>query len=194
MEQANTKELVSSNSFADLKIIAKPNMKTLGPKLRGDVPKVAAKLSETDGSDIVMKLESEGVYRLKIENKTIELTGDDVLFKTELPENIVSADFDGGSVFVDTELTKEILSEAMSRELIRRIQDMRKDLDLDVEANIQVFLECSTEFHDLIKTFLGFISHEVRAEKFVFDSMQGDYTKEWDIDDEDVKITIKLLK
>jgi isoleucyl-tRNA synthetase len=194
MEQANTKELISSNSFADLQIIAKPNMKTLGPKLRGDVPKVAAKLSETDGADVVMMLESEGIYRLEIEDKTVELTGDDIVFETELPENIVSADFEGGSVFIDTELTKEILSEAMSRELIRRIQDMRKDLDLDVEANIQVFLECKVEFRDLIKTFLGFISHEVRAEKFVFDRIEGDYTKEWDIDGEEVEITIKLLK
>ena len=105
---------------------------------------------------------------MEIEDKTIPLTSQDIVFETELPENIVTAEFEGGSVFVDTELTKEILSESMARELIRRIQDMRKDLDLDVEANIQVFLECSVQFRDLIKTFLGFISHEVRADKFVF--------------------------
>jgi isoleucyl-tRNA synthetase len=85
----------------------------------------------------------------------------------------------------------EILSESMARELIRRIQDMRKDMDLDVESNIQVFLECSKQFRELIKTFLGFISHEVRAEKFIFNPGENGYTKRWNIEDEEVIITIK---
>ncbi len=191
MEQANTKELVSSNYFEDIKIIAKPNLKTLGPKLRGEVPKVASKLVEVDGADVVKALESEDKYEVMIDDEIIVLKRDDILFDTELPENIVTADFEGGSVFVDTELTMEILSESMARELIRRIQDMRKDMDLDVESNIQVFLECSKQFRELIKTFLGFISHEVRAEKFIFNPGENGYTKRWNIEDEEVIITIK---
>ena len=191
LEQANTKELISSNNFENLRINAKPNLKTLGPKLRGDVPKVAFKLDEADGSEIINALESEGKYEVEIEGKNIELTTADILFETELPENIVTADFEKGSIFVDTELTREILSESMARELIRRIQDMRKDLDLDVEANIQVYLECSEQFRELIKPFLGFISQEVRAQKFVFNSIEGDYTKKWNIEDDEVMITIK---
>ncbi len=191
LEQANTKELISSNDFENLKIMAKPNLKTLGPKLRGNVPKVASVLTEVDGTEIVNTLESEGKYEVEVEGKPIELTKEDILLETELPENIVTADFENGTVFVDTELTREILSESMARELIRRIQDMRKDLDLDVEANIQVYVECSLEFRDLIKTFLGFISHEVRAEKFVFNKLKGDYTKKWNIEDDEVVITIK---
>jgi len=194
MEQANTKKLLSSNDFQNLRITAKPNLKTLGPKLRGDVPKVAAALDDADGAEIVNILESQGKYVVDVGGKPIELTADDVLFETELPENIVTADFENGSVFVDTELTREILSESMARELIRRIQDMRKDLDLDVEANIQVFIDCSEQFGDLIKSFLGFISHEVRAKKFVFakdlKEIPVDYTKYWNIEDDEVGITI----
>lgn len=191
LEQTNTKELISSNNFENLKINAKPNLKTLGPKLRGDVPLVASALTEADGASIMNELESEGKYEVEIEDKTIELASDDIIFETELPENIVTSDFPNGSVFVDTELTHEILSESMARELIRRIQDMRKDLDLDVEANIQVYIGCAEQFRDLIKSFLGFISHEVRAEKFVFYPIEGDYTKKWNIEDDEVEITIK---
>lgn len=191
LEQANTKELISSNNFENLKINAKPNLKTLGPRLRGDVPRVASELSNVDGASIVNELESEGEYEVEISDKTIKLTVDDILFETELPENIVTSDFGNGSVFVDTELTHEILSESMARELVRRIQDMRKDLDLDVEANIQVYIKCGEQFRDLIKSFLGFISHEVRAEKFVFYPIDGDYTKKWTIEDDEVEITIK---
>ncbi len=191
MEQANTKKVVSSDIFEKLTINAFPNMKTLGPRLRQDVPKVAAKLSEADGEYINQKLESEGVYIVMLDDNKIELGPEDIIFETELPENIASSDFEGGNVFVDTELTPEILSEAMARETIRRIQDMRKDLDLDVEANIKVLVGCDKEFRQLIENFVDFISHEVRAKEFDFKSSDDEYTKDWKIEDHNVKITIK---
>jgi len=176
-----------------LKINALPNMKTLGPKLRQDVPKVASKLSEADGATIVGILESDGIYTVELDDKIVELSSEDIVFETELPENIASSDFEGGNVFIDTELTPEILSEAMSRELIRRVQDMRKDLDLDVEANIEIYVECDTDFKQLIETFIEFISHEVRAKKFHFGTETGDYNKSWTIEQFEVTITIKKL-
>ena len=191
MEQANAKEIISTDEFENLKIIAKPNLKTLGPRLRGDAPKVMKCLTEANGSEIKAVLDTEGVYSVEVDNKTIELSAEDILFETELPENLVSADFDSGNVFINTKVTEEILSEAMSRELIRRVQDMRKDLDLDVEANIQVFVECDESFKELIKPFFDFISNEVRAEKLSFEAQEGDYTKDWKIEDENLKITIK---
>lgn len=168
-------------------------MKTLGPKLRQDVPRVATKLAEANGSEILKLLESDGVYEVKLEDKTIELTPEDIVFETELPDNIASSDFEGGNVFVDTELTPEILSEAMARELIRRIQDMRKDLDLDVEANIEIFVDCDQDFKQLIEGFMEFISHEVRAEKFHFGKEEGDYSKEWKIEDHLLNISMKTV-
>ncbi len=194
MEQANTKEIIATDEFENLKIIAKPNLKTLGPKLRGDAPKVMQKLSKTDGAQIKEELDKNGTYKVNIDEKDIALGTDDIIFETELPENLVSADFNSGNVFLNTEITEEILSEAMSRELIRRIQDMRKDLDLDVEANIQVFIECDKGFKQLIEPFHDFVSHEVRAQKMLFEAQEGDYTKEWKIEDENLKITIKILE
>ncbi|MTK63066.1 MAG: isoleucine--tRNA ligase [Methanobacterium sp.] len=193
MEQANTKDVVSSNKFENLSINASPNMKTLGPKLRQDVPKVAVKLASADGSEILKILGTDGVYKVELDDKTVELSEEDIVFETELPDNIASSDFEGGNVFVNTELTPEILSEAMSRELIRRVQDMRKDLDLDVEANIDVYVECDDEFKGLITSFMEFISNEVRAENFIFEQAEGDYKKEWKIEDYELQIAIKTL-
>ncbi|KUK74816.1 isoleucine--tRNA ligase [Methanobacterium sp. 42_16] len=191
-EQANTKGVQILEEFEGLKVLASPNMKTLGPKLRGDVPKVAGKLASVDGAQIVAAMESEGKYLVELEDKTITLEEGDVVFETELPDNVVSAEFAQGSVFVDTELTPDILSEAMSRELIRRIQDMRKDLDLDVEANIDVYVNCSPEFSSLVNPHLDFISHEVRAQNLQFTDEDGDYTKKWNI--KDYKLTISIKK
>ena len=85
----------------------------------------------------------------------------------------------------------------MARELIRRVQDMRKDLDLDVEANIDVSVETSAEFKDLIVPQSEVISHEVRARSLIISDTEQcsndseDYTKEWDIEGEKVIISIK---
>lgn len=190
LEQANTKKYTSSTEFKDLKIIATPNMKTLGPKLRGDVPIVAEYLETANGAEVVAAIESNGEYLVELDDMTITLEEGDVVFETELPDNVVSAEFNGGSVFVDTELTPDILSEAMSRELIRRIQDMRKDLDLDVEANINVYVDCSSEFKELVEPHLDFISHEVRANDLLFEMIDGDYNKKWNIEEHELSISI----
>jgi isoleucyl-tRNA synthetase len=190
LEQANTKKITPSQEFQDLRIMAAPNMKTLGPRLRGDVPKVAAKLAEIDGRYLMEKMEAEGVFIVEVDGNTVELGSEDVILETELPDNVTNSEFPGGNVFVDTKITPEILSEAMSRELVRRIQDMRKDLDLEVEAHIQVYVACSAEFRNLVKPFLEFISHEVRATELSFQGLAGDYTKEWKIEDHELTVGI----
>jgi len=113
------------------------------------------------------------------------------VLETELPDNVTNSEFPGGNVFVDTQITPEILSEAMSRELVRRIQDMRKDLDLEVEAHIQVNVDCSAEFQGLVKPFLEYISHEVRATEILFQAQDGDYHKKWKIEDHELTVGIK---
>lgn len=193
IEQANTKELDVTLEFERMKIHAKPNPKTLGPRLRSDMPLAMKKLQEEDGSVIKSILESEGVYTLNIKGKEIQLGEEDIIFETELPEDIVTAKFNGGSVFVDTKLTDEILSEAMARELIRRIQDMRKDLDLDVEAHIKVDVNCSNKFKNLVKPHKEFIKNEVRAETLSFKGKKIGYTKNWNISDEKLTISISKL-
>ena len=192
-EQANAKSIRTATEFPEMKVIARPNPATLGPRLRGDMPLVMRELESADGAAVRDSLGSEGEFTLRVDDREIKLGPEDVIFETELPEDIVSAQFDGGSVFVDTKLTPEIMSEAMARELVRRIQDMRKDLDLDVEARIEVAVKSSGDFRELTEPMADFIEHEVRASKLSFDYTEMDYTKEWKISDENIIISIKPL-
>ena len=192
-DQSNTKEVYSASEFEKLSFNAKPNLKLLGPKLKGDMGKVVKGLKTANGNEIKALLESEG----KVEIEGIELTAEEVLFDSELPDDFVSSEFEGGNVFVNTNITPEIRQEAMARELIRRVQDMRKDMDLDVEANIIVSVETSSEFKDLIVPKSELISHEVRANSLIVtdgEECSGEsdgYSKEWDIEGEKVIISIK---
>lgn len=88
----------------------------------------------------------------------------------------------------------------MARELIRRVQDMRKDLDLDVEANIDAVVSTSSEFKELILPQSEFIVNEIRARSLITsdgkECLDGEdvYTKDWDIEGEDVCISIRLVQ
>lgn len=194
LEQANTKHITIDSELENAIIIAKPNMSILGPKLRGDLGRVKKyfEQDDVDGAEVQDTLNKEGTYTISFDDKDITLNEEEILFEKELPDNLVSCDFEGGSVYVNTELTPEIYSEAMARELIRRIQDMRKDLDLNVEANIHVTVECSDEFKDAVIPHQDYISNEVRTDKLVFEPVTDDgYMKEWKIEDEQLKIVIK---
>ena len=220
-DQSNTKEVITATEFENLTFIAKPNLKTLGPRLKGDMGIVqkffAQAKADGTGNSIKDSLDSTGKYVVRGEDregnlKEIELSADDVLYETELPDDVVSAEFDGGNVFVNTKITPEILSEAMARETIRRIQDMRKDMDLDVEANIGVMVNTDAEFKELIEKQSDLISEEVRArslvvfdgeacevctlkgtEENVDDDISVEYSKEWEIENHKVIISVVKL-
>jgi len=193
-DQSNTKEVLTSKEFENLSFNAKPNLKTLGPRLKGDMGKVKAYLENADGNEIKAAIEERG----KITVEGFELDSGDVLFDSELPDDFVSSEFSAGNVFVNTNITPEIRQEAMARELIRRVQDMRKDMDLDVEADIDVCAETTPEFKDLIVPQSEFISHEIRARSLIISDDEAcmktsDYTKEWKIEDEKVIISISRV-
>ena len=195
-DQSNAKDVLTATEFENLSFIAKPNLKTLGPRLKGDMGIVKKYLENADGNLIKSELDDKGIF--KIEN--IELSTEDILFDTELPEDMASAEFVGGNVFVNTKITPEILSEAMARELIRRIQDMRKDMDLDVEKYINIIIKTSDEFSALVKKQEEIIINEVRANSLTITSQevctnnfaQNDYyTKDWKIEEYNLEIYIQ---
>lgn len=190
LDQSNTKEVLSDREFKDLNFIAKPNLKTLGPKLRQDMGIVNKFLANADGNEIKSEIEDNSKLIIEEGDKTIELSEGDVLFESELPEDIVSSDFNDGVVFLNTKLSPEIYSEAMARELIRRVQDMRKDLDLDVEAYIDVSVSCSDKFKSYIDKQTDFISNEIRAKSLNFNETDAEFKKDWEIEGEKLSIFI----
>lgn len=195
LEQANSKKVTIETELENAIVIAKPNMSILGPKLRGDLGRVKKyfEQDDVDAGIILDEVTQNGEYTIHFDDKDITLVEEEILFEKDVPENLVSCDFEGGSVYVDTEVTPEIYSEAMARELIRRIQDMRKDLDLNVESNIQVIVECSEEFKDAVLPHQDYISNEVRTANLEFEDISSDegYTKEWKIEEEQLRIFIK---
>lgn len=175
--QTNVKSVRVVSSF-EKEVVIKPNYKVVGPLLKdkaGKFAEYAATLKE-----IPEKIEFEGV----------EIDGNEALIaEYKLPEGYEYADFPGGFVYIYKELDDELLREAYARELIRRIQEMRKELDLEVEE----FIESSIEMDaSLVEGWEDYIKSETRSERLKFGKADG-YVKEWDIEGMKVKIGIKRM-
>ncbi len=192
-EQTNAKEIVllkEGETWEELGVEVLPNHAALGPAFKKDVGKVIAELKKADGRKIKKAILETGQYELKAGIITQEM----VSFKDVIPPAIASAGFSQGEVYVDTELTREIESEGYAREVIRRIQDMRKELDLAVEEEIKAVVEIRDErVAALILDLKDFISGEVRAGSLSIGpeiEAAGELVKDWDV--EDVKMRMGI--
>ncbi len=105
----------------------------------------------------------------------------------KVPEGYEYAEFGGGVVYIYKELDEELIREAYARELIRRIQEMRKELDLDVEEFIETTVEMDSE---LVRGWEDYIRSETRSEKLEFGKVEG-YIREWSIEGKKIRIGIK---
>ncbi|RLG56753.1 MAG: isoleucine--tRNA ligase, partial [Candidatus Hydrothermarchaeota archaeon] len=124
----------------------------------------------------------------------IELAKRHFTIEEALPENIVSMEFEHGVVYIDLTMDEKILSLGYAREVVRRIQQMRKELDLDIEAFIKTKVEVKDEkIVELLENQREYISRETRS-KLLEISTQAKhegYVKEWDINNKHFVISIK---
>ncbi|MCK4719000.1 MAG: hypothetical protein KAT70_10050, partial [Thermoplasmata archaeon] len=134
-------------------------------------------------------------YVLGIEGQRVQITKEMLSFTTKLPENIFEGKVDGGSVYVDAEMTDVLMGEAYCREIIRRIQQMRKEVDLKVEDMIEARLFVDNDMADLLMEWGEHIAIQTRSQLLEFLAGPPDegYVVEWTIDGRQVVIGIMGL-
>ena len=166
-EQGNVKNIEVKEFEGNITV--KPNFRTLGASFKSDVPAVVKIINSQNPKELKEKL-AEG--EITIDGFTIK--PEHVEFKIDIPDNIVGMELHKGSVYIDIELTDEIIKDGLKREVIRRIQSMRKDMDLDIEEKIKVKME-GIEFNE---EGLKSIEKEVRG---TFGEFECDNIQEWSI-------------
>ena len=161
----------------------------VGSKLRWPLLRISVR-GEEKGTNDSIKIFNE-VLAQQANVKNIVYLGDN-----EEPEGeIVAASFDGGELFIDFSMTPEIESEGYARELIRRIQQMRKDMKLNVEQFINCDVKADSRLVDLLDSWKNHIAGEVRANVLTFtDSPGGDEVKTWDVTGEEITIGISSVE
>jgi isoleucyl-tRNA synthetase len=171
LQQANAKEvkLVSLSEEERLKkLIVEPNFKTLGPGFRGDANKIAEKIRSLEGRQLMRAFKDEGHFLLKLDGKEYKITSEMVSFKEEIPENHAIGNFEEGRVYVDLTIPGELVREGFIREVIRRLQEMRKRLDLPVDALVDASISVSDpEKLGWLEDEKEYLMEEVRAKSFI---------------------------
>ena len=188
LDRVNARTLTVTETFDELVETAEPQMAAIGPAFGGDAQDVMAAVQGATRESVESGLVVNG-ERIDLDDEMVE-------YVAESPEHVTGAEFDGGSVYVDTSLTPEIESEGYARDVIRRIQEMRKELDLDVEARIRVGVDVNDErVAGFIEDHAELIAGEVRADAWL-DAPEdaaadtGGLVEEWDV--EDVVVTIGI--
>ncbi|WP_435184387.1 isoleucine--tRNA ligase [Halobellus sp. EA9] len=182
-ERVNAREIDVVAEFDELVERASPEMGVIGPAFGAD----AQKVMEAVRGETRAAVES-GV---DVDGETYELTDEMVSYEAEPPEHVSGADFDGGTVYVDTSLTEEIEAEGYARDVIRRIQEMRKQLDLEVDAEIETAVEVADDrVAEFVDRHRDVVAEETRTRAFVDADELGDaaLVEEWDV--EGVTVTI----
>jgi isoleucyl-tRNA synthetase len=150
------------------KLIVEPNFKALGPAFRGEANKIAEKIRSLDGRQLMRAFKEEGHFLVKLDEKEYKITSEMVSFKEEIPENHAIGNFEEGRVYVDLTIPTELVREGFVREVIRRLQEMRKRLDLPVDAFIDAFVSVSDpEKVAWLEDEKDYLMEEVRAKTFV---------------------------
>ena len=193
LEEVNIKSIeFVENSDGIVSRTAKANFKTLGPKLGKNMKRAAeliAGLSPTD----VGELTSSGTFELKVNGSSIELSTDDVeIIHNEIDDWVVAQE-NGVTVAIDTEITQELLSQGCAREVINRIQSLRKALDLNLTDRIAVSMQGSKTIIKAVSDNLEIIKNETLSTQLLFEQSKTNQTVEhFTINDETVSISIEL--
>jgi len=128
---------------------------------------------------------------IKIDDETIKLTMDDFQIVESEKTDIARIETEDTVLLLDTTLTSELEAEGFAREIVRRIQSMRKELDLDVEDKISTEIKIDTEKKTALQKWEEYIKGETRSKKISFvDRPSGKLVKKWKIDELDAEIGI----
>ena len=193
LSEVNVKEIeyITDTTGVLVKKI-KPNFKTLGPKYGKYMKQISALIAGMEQSDI-FEFEKNGYYTLTIGEETLKLGLEDVEILSEDIPGWLVANEGRLTVALDINLTKELKEEGIARELINRIQNLRKESDFDVTDKITLHIGRHPEINEAVNNFSQYIASQVLAESIELTDNKNANAKDVEIDDIHTFISIEKI-
>ena len=170
----------------------KPQLKTVGPKFGKQLNEIRTVLSEIDGTNAKKQLDNDGYIELDLPSGNVKLETEDLLIDAKQKDGFYTVSDRGITVAIDTTLTEELIEEGFVRELISKIQTMRKEAGFNVTDHISITLEGSKKVTDTALKKQNVIKGDTLADSLCAETPVG-FTKEWDINGETVTIGVKKI-
>ena len=170
--------------------VFKPQLKTVGPKYGKQLGAIRTYLAGLDGNAAMDELEAQGALKFIAGDVEVELTKEDLLIEMTQMEGYVSQNDHGITVVMDTNLTPELLEEGFVREIISKIQTMRKEAGFEVMDKINIYVDKNDKVIEILQRNKEEITSEVLANEVIFGKING-YCKEWNINGENVELGVE---
>ena len=168
----------------------KPQLKTVGPKYGKQLGNIRTALAEINGNAAMDTLKEKGALTFEFGGEPVVLTEEDLLIETAQMEGYVSESDNAITIVLDTNLTEELLEEGFVRELISKIQTMRKEAGFEVTNHINIYQDTNDKIAEIIKAHAEEMKNEVLADN-IFIGHMGGYAKEWNINGEMVMLGVE---
>lgn len=192
-DEMNVKEVVFSDDVRDFTSYSfKPQLKTLGPKFGKKIGALRTILSELNGNAAMDEINATGKLKVTVDGEEAVLDKDDLLIEAAQTEGYISDSDYGITVVLETNLTEELIEEGFVREIISKIQTMRKEADFEVMDNIRVSQSGNDKIKAIMTRNIEEIKNEVLAKEITFDGANG-YTKDWNLNGEEVTLGVEKL-
>ena len=170
----------------------KPQLKLLGAKYGKQLNEVRTALAEIDGAKAMKELKDLGVMTVTLSTGDIKLTEEEVLISVSQKEGYAVEADKGCTVVLNTQLTPQLIEEGFIREIISKIQTMRKDAGFEVMDKIKVYCSDNAKIKEIMEKGKEEISENTLTEEFILDKLSG-YTAEWDINGEKVTLGVEKV-
>jgi len=196
MAQANVKDLqvLPPGEEARFKRLrARPDYRRLGPQFKGRAPLIAS-LIEGGGEGLARELAERGEAVLTVEGEEVRVTRDMVVIEEEAVEGYVSEELPSGKVVLDVRVRPEEAAEGLARDILRRIQFMRKLMNLPVEAYIEVEVKAPEGVVEAVRPLAEYVARESRAVSLRLlteGEVAGEFVREWELGEDRVVIGVR---
>ena len=189
--ELNVKDVIFKDDVSDLTDYTfKPQMRILGPKYGKDLGKIRNILANLNGSAAKKELDANGFLTIELNDDKIKLLPEELLIDMSQKEGYVSQTDHGVTVVLDTNLTPALLEEGFVREIISKVQTMRKEAGFEVTDHITVYEEGNDKIKEVMTKYTDEIKNDVLADDMCLDA-EGGYSKEWDINGEKVRLGVE---
>jgi isoleucyl-tRNA synthetase len=189
-EEVNAKSIVIADApYKSYTLKISLNFKNAGPKFKNNLDQIKQGIETLNADETINTLEKEG--KISVNGNIIEQS-DLIINKIPLPNYMVQTDKDL-EVTINTEIDQSLYLEGLAHEILRRVQTMRKDLSLGYSENIMTVIDSSdTDIIEAVQKYKEYMMKESLSESIEFGQLEG-YSKEWNIEDKKLKITIKRV-
>ncbi len=192
-QELNVKELRFLTDMSDfISYTFKPQLRLLGQKYGKQIGEIRNALQQLDGAKAKKELDETGALQLTLSGGEISLTGEELLIETAQKEGFTSMSDRGLTVVLDTTLTDGLIEEGFVREIVSKLQSMRKDAGFVVTDHIEVYQDGNEKIAEVLRRNESAILGDVLGESCHYNELSG-YTAEWDVNGEKTSFGVKKV-